>query len=106
MRAYAPELVLISAGYDAHAEDPLAGCRVTDQGYATMTAAMRRVAEELGAPVGVVLEGGYALEALARSVAATMEVLAAPAAPAGGGLEPHPVAAAARERLGLPAAPF
>jgi acetoin utilization deacetylase AcuC-like enzyme len=103
---YAPQLVLISAGYDAHADDPLAGCRVTDQGYAAMTAAMRRAAEGLGAPLGVVLEGGYALEALARSVASTMEVLATPEAPAGGALEPHPVALAARERLGLPAAPF
>jgi acetoin utilization deacetylase AcuC-like enzyme len=103
---YAPQLVLISAGYDAHADDPLAGCRVTDQGYAAMTAAMRRAAEGLGAPLGVVLEGGYALEALARSVASTMEVLATREAPAGGALEPHPVAVAARERLGLPAAPF
>ncbi len=47
-----------------------------------MTASLRRVSELLGAPLGVVLEGGYALDALARSVAATMEVMAAPAVPA------------------------
>jgi acetoin utilization deacetylase AcuC-like enzyme len=49
---------------------------VTEAGYAAMAASMRRVAGELGAPVGAVLEGGYALGALARSVAATMEALA------------------------------
>ena len=67
--------MLISAGYDAHAEDPLANCLVTEAGYAEMTTAMRRLAEELEAPLGVVLEGGYALGALARSVAATLEAL-------------------------------
>ncbi|HEU4974544.1 MAG TPA: histone deacetylase [Baekduia sp.] len=74
-RTYAPELILVSAGYDAHAEDPLAGCRVTDAGYATMSASVRALAAELEVPVGVVLEGGYALGALARGVATTLEVL-------------------------------
>jgi acetoin utilization deacetylase AcuC-like enzyme len=85
-RAFAPQLVLISAGYDAHRDDPLAGCTVTEAGFAAMTAAVRQVASELAAPVGVALEGGYALGPLARSVAATLEVLAdggAPTAPAG-----------------------
>jgi acetoin utilization deacetylase AcuC-like enzyme len=100
-REYAPQLVLVSAGYDAHAEDPLADCTVTEQGYATMTATMRLLCEELAAPLGVVLEGGYALDALARSVAATMEVMAAPQAPAATTLGRHAVARAARERLGL-----
>ncbi len=76
--SYEPQLVLISAGYDAHREDPLADCEVTEEGYAEMTRSMRRVAGELGVPVGVVLEGGYALDALARSVAATVEVLGEP----------------------------
>ena len=77
-REYRPQLILVSAGYDAHAEDPLGGCSVSDEGYARMTTAMRRLAEELEAPLGVVLEGGYALDALARSVAATLEALSAP----------------------------
>jgi acetoin utilization deacetylase AcuC-like enzyme len=77
-RDYRPQLMLISAGYDAHAEDPLANCLVTEAGYAAMTTAMRRLAEELEAPLGVVLEGGYALGALARSVAATLEALSVP----------------------------
>jgi len=74
-RAYAPQLLLISAGFDAHADDPLADCRVTDDGYAAMARSLRGVADELEVPVGAVLEGGYALDALARSVAATMAVL-------------------------------
>jgi acetoin utilization deacetylase AcuC-like enzyme len=76
-RDYAPQLILISAGYDAHAHDPLANCTMTAAGYARMTEAMRRLAGELGAPLGVVLEGGYALDALADSVAATLGALAA-----------------------------
>ena len=96
---YGPQLVLVSAGYDAHAEDPLADCLVTDGGYAMMTGSMRRLAEQLGVPLGVVLEGGYALGALGRSVAATMEVLAAPGPPCDPGLEVHPAAAGALARL-------
>jgi acetoin utilization deacetylase AcuC-like enzyme len=73
---FEPQLLLISAGYDAHFEDPLAQCEVTEAGYAAMTRSMRRLGATLGVPVGVVLEGGYALNALARSVVATMEALA------------------------------
>ena len=43
-----PQLVLVSAGFDAHADDPLAGCRVTDAGYAAMTASVRRAADAVG----------------------------------------------------------
>jgi acetoin utilization deacetylase AcuC-like enzyme len=50
---------------------------VTEAGFAAMTTAMRRLSEELEVPLGVVLEGGYALGALARSVAATLEALTA-----------------------------
>jgi acetoin utilization deacetylase AcuC-like enzyme len=74
-RSYAPQLLLVSAGFDAHAEDPLAECGVTDGGYGEMARSLRAVAVDLGIPVGAVLEGGYALDALARSVAVTMEVL-------------------------------
>jgi acetoin utilization deacetylase AcuC-like enzyme len=73
--AYAPQLILISAGYDAHVEDPLAGCVVTEAGFAAMSALMRQLAIELSVPLGCVLEGGYAVHALARSVAATMRAL-------------------------------
>jgi acetoin utilization deacetylase AcuC-like enzyme len=95
---FSPELILISAGFDAHAEDSLAGCRVTDGGFAAMASSMRRVADSLGVPVGGVLEGGYALGALGRSVVATLEALASPGAPAGGEL-PVPLVSEAVARL-------
>jgi acetoin utilization deacetylase AcuC-like enzyme len=97
-RLYAPGLVLLSAGFDAHADDPLATCRVTEAGFAAMAASMRRLGDELEVPVGLVLEGGYALDALARSLCATLEALADPPGPAS--LELHPLAEQARRRLG------
>jgi acetoin utilization deacetylase AcuC-like enzyme len=75
-QSFAPQLILISAGYDAHRDDPLASCTVTEHGFARMTAAIVALGARVGAPVGAVLEGGYDLRALARSVAATCEVLA------------------------------
>jgi acetoin utilization deacetylase AcuC-like enzyme len=98
-RAYEPKLLLVSAGYDAHADDPLASCTVTDAGYAAMAGSARRLADELEVPVGIVLEGGYELGALARSFAATLEVAGAPSPPPAPALALHPLAAAARERL-------
>jgi acetoin utilization deacetylase AcuC-like enzyme len=97
--AFAPELVLVSAGFDAHADDPLAGCEVTDDGYAAMTGSVRRLAESLGAPIGVVLEGGYDLGALVRSTARMLEVLGADEAPAAPELAVHPAAREAASRL-------
>ncbi len=102
---YQPQLVLVSAGYDAHRDDPLADCSVTEEGYAWMTAALMRLGADLGVPVGFVLEGGYDLGALARSVAASLEVIIACSNGAGAqpglgsGSDVHPVAAAARTRL-------
>ena len=100
-RSFSPQLMLISAGYDAHRDDPLAECELTEEGYAAMTRSLRRTSEALGVPVGCVLEGGYALGALARSVAATLAALNEPLP------EPEPDAGAdapllvrqARERL-------
>jgi acetoin utilization deacetylase AcuC-like enzyme len=80
-RAWTPDLVAISAGYDAHREDPLADCRVDERGYATMAATMRLLADELDVPILVCLEGGYAMAALARSVAATITALDGDAQP-------------------------
>jgi acetoin utilization deacetylase AcuC-like enzyme len=80
-RAWKPQLLLVSAGYDAHHEDPLADCLVTDAGYAAMARSVRAAGEDLGMPVGAVLEGGYALDALARGVAVTMEALAGDGGP-------------------------
>jgi acetoin utilization deacetylase AcuC-like enzyme len=94
--AFGPELLLISAGFDAHLDDPLADCRVTDEGFAAMAMLMRGVGLELGVPLGAVLEGGYALGALGRGVAATMSGLVDGEA---GSIEPTPLASAAALRV-------
>ena len=74
---FAPELVLFSAGFDAHAEDDMAMLRFTDADYAWVTSQMRDVAERhaKGRMVSV-LEGGYALSALGRSVVQHLRVMA------------------------------
>jgi acetoin utilization deacetylase AcuC-like enzyme len=87
-RTYSPGLVLVSAGFDAHRDDPLATCRLTEATYAAMAATVRAVAHELRVPLVIVLEGGYDLDALARSVAATMEAAAGDAVPAEAPLGP------------------
>jgi acetoin utilization deacetylase AcuC-like enzyme len=73
---YEPDLILLSAGYDAHREDPLAGLALASEDFGQMTVEVRELARRLGAPVGAVLEGGYAPAALAESVEATMRALA------------------------------
>jgi acetoin utilization deacetylase AcuC-like enzyme len=98
-RVYEPDLVLISAGYDAHADDPLAGCEVTDAGYAAMSASVRAMANELGVSLGIVLEGGYDLGALARGVAITLAVAGAEQPPQPAPVAVHPRATRALERL-------
>ena len=80
-RAFRPGLIVVSAGYDAHADDPLANCEVTTAGYAELAATMRDLGAELGAPVLVCLEGGYDPDALAASVLATVRALGDGAAP-------------------------
>ena len=102
IRAWEPQLVLVSAGFDAHRLDPLADCRVSEHGYAAMTASLRRACEAVSAPLGLVLEGGYSLDALCDSVAALAPVLTAETAPAltQDAVAIHPLAQRALERLG------
>ena len=70
---HAPDLVLVSAGYDAHGRDPLAAMELSSEGYAGMTSALVRAVDDLGhGRLGFVLEGGYDLQALESSVAATV----------------------------------
>jgi acetoin utilization deacetylase AcuC-like enzyme len=71
-RAFAPDLLIVSAGYDAHREDPLGQCLLDDRAYAEMAASLRDLASDLGIGAMACLEGGYAADALARSVAATI----------------------------------
>jgi acetoin utilization deacetylase AcuC-like enzyme len=98
-RQYGPDLILISAGYDAHRDDPLGGLSLETSSFGDMSSRMRALADELGAPVGALLEGGYDLRALASSVAETMAGLR------NGAVTPpevvrHPLTDQAREVLG------
>jgi acetoin utilization deacetylase AcuC-like enzyme len=71
VREYEPELILISAGFDAHEDDPLANLNWTTEDFAWLTRELCKVAEETcGGRVVSSLEGGYNLDALADSVAA------------------------------------
>jgi acetoin utilization deacetylase AcuC-like enzyme len=69
IRAFAPDLLLVSAGFDAHEADPLADMRVTDDGFRWMA----ERATTLAPRVGAVLEGGYNVATLPRLVAAALE---------------------------------
>jgi acetoin utilization deacetylase AcuC-like enzyme len=86
-RRFRPDLIAISAGYDAHRDDPLAECLLDAGCFAEMSASLRDLADELEVGVLVCLEGGYATAALADSVSATVtaftdSTLLARAAPA------------------------
>ena len=80
-REFEPGLLIVSAGYDAHRDDPLASCMVETDGYAEMAATMRELGAELGAPVLVCLEGGYSPRALAASVLATVQSMEGESSP-------------------------
>lgn len=75
-RAFAPDLLLISAGFDAHRDDPLGGLVWTEDDFAWLTGAICDLADDCcGGRVVSVLEGGYDLDALAASVAAHVGTL-------------------------------
>ncbi len=76
LRAFAPELVLVSAGYDCHRDDPLGGMRLDEDGFAAMTGRLTDLAQaSADGRIVLVLEGGYDPPALARSVVRTIETL-------------------------------
>lgn len=74
-RDFRPQLVLISAGFDAHRDDPLAQLEWDEGDFAAITKAICATAAECDAPVVSCLEGGYDLAALGRSVRAHVETL-------------------------------
>jgi len=75
-RRYQPQLILVSAGYDAHWKDPLGMMLLSVSGYANITRTLVALANELCAGrLVLTLAGGYNLEALALSIAATFSVL-------------------------------
>ncbi len=81
-RRFEPDLIVVSAGYDAHADDPLGGCAVTDGGFGMFAGRVQDLAtEHCGGRWVAVLEGGYDLAATARSAAATLDVMFGTAPP-------------------------
>ena len=97
-RAFEPDLILVSAGFDAHRDDPLADCRLTADSFAAMALQVRALADELDVPVGAVLEGGYDLRALASSVAAALEAFSSGGEPPS--VPPNGITRRAAEVLG------
>ncbi len=77
LEAYRPELILISAGFDAHRDDPLANINLTEETFAILTALIMDVAESCcDGRIVSLLEGGYNQQALGRSVEAHIRMLA------------------------------
>jgi acetoin utilization deacetylase AcuC-like enzyme len=88
-REFAPELVIVSAGFDAAEGDPLGEMSITPAGYAHMTAQLSTLA---GGKIVVALEGGYNLRAISRSAAASLRVLLGDSPPTLVGGPPKPAA--------------
>lgn len=82
LRQFVPDVLLVSAGFDAHERDPLGGMRVTTEGFVAMTTALRQAAEaQCGGRMVLVAEGGYDLGALGACLRAVVGVLAVEACP-------------------------
>jgi acetoin utilization deacetylase AcuC-like enzyme len=78
LEEHKPEIVFVSAGFDAHREDPLAGLRFTEADYAWVTRELIALANKHGkGRIVSSLEGGYSLSALGRSVAEHVRELVA-----------------------------
>jgi acetoin utilization deacetylase AcuC-like enzyme len=99
-RAFEPQLVLVSAGFDAHRRDPLASCMLETSSFAQLARHVRVLAEGLDVPIGAVLEGGYDLQALSSSVVATLEALSANGSQPPRSVERTPLVEAAAEVVG------
>ena len=75
LEEFSPELLLVSAGFDAHEDDPLASMRMTAAGYAAVVKSLADVAARVGCPMALVTEGGYDLAALHDCLDATLKEL-------------------------------
>lgn len=77
LEAFAPQMIFVSAGFDAHYEDDMASCGLLEADYAWVTAELRGIAaRHAGGRIVSMLEGGYALSALGRSVVEHIRTLA------------------------------
>jgi acetoin utilization deacetylase AcuC-like enzyme len=74
--AFRPDLIIVSAGFDPHEDDPIGGMLCTERGFAAMCSLVKQLADETaGGKLALVLEGGYSLAGTSRSVHACLEVL-------------------------------
>jgi len=81
-QSFKPEVILVSCGFDAHRDDPLASMQVSREGFQAMTAIIRSLAEDLcGGRLAFVLEGGYAASGLLDGAGALLEGIIAPKCP-------------------------
>jgi acetoin utilization deacetylase AcuC-like enzyme len=94
-KQFEPEWILVSAGFDPHRRDPLGGMAVTEAGFASMAVLLLQLADQYaGGKIAFLLEGGYDLAALSRSVAAVLQIMQENshpnenARPAGDSIEP------------------
>jgi acetoin utilization deacetylase AcuC-like enzyme len=79
--AFRPEVLLVSAGFDAHRDDPLGGMQVSGDGFAAMAATLRRLADEIcGGRLAYFLEGGYSSSGLRQGAGAVLDASLAPEA--------------------------
>ena len=86
LREYAPQLIIVSAGFDAHRDDPLAGMLLTSEGFASLTRGLVGVADEFAeGRIVHLLEGGYDLGGLSDGVCAVLSVLTGHSAESNGG---------------------
>lgn len=98
-RRFEPELIVISCGFDAHADDPLGGMTLTDAAYGALTDRVVALADALcGGRVVMALEGGYHAEAVARSAVRVLRALAGEALLVDAG-DPSPETGAVLEAL-------
>jgi acetoin utilization deacetylase AcuC-like enzyme len=100
--AFAPDLVIVSAGFDPHEDDPLGGMVCTERGFAAMCSLVKQFADATaGGRLVLLLEGGYSLVGLPRSVHACLEVLTGRTEefPAGPNREATQAISASREAL-------
>ncbi len=74
---FAPELILVSAGFDTHKDDPMGGMQMTAQGFAGMTASIKKIADKAcNGKIVMSLEGGYNYHALSESIKAVLKEMA------------------------------
>jgi len=79
--SYKPGLILVSAGFDAHAMDPIGGMQVSSNGFGALASLIRDAAVKVNAPVVYALEGGYNFDALRDSVKAVIDIMKGGSAP-------------------------